>query len=640
MSAPAQAGHEAAAGQGDDAAEESHRLTTLEGLAALSLDALSSVAYGPEAIVIVLMAAGAAGLNYTLPVTGGIVLLLAVLVISYRQVIEAFPGGGGAYAVAKTHLGTTASLVAAGSLVVDYVLNAAVGVSAGVEALVSAYPSLYPERVIICLIILALITGANLMGAADSARLLIAPTVIFIVAIYAVIFGGLFRSHPAVAVSHHLPSATASIGLLLLLRAFASGCSALTGVEAIANAVPSFRRPRARRAQHTEMWLGILLGTMLIGLSILIRKFQVTPTPTETVLAELTAASLGHNFLFYAVQMITTVLLALAANTSFGGLPVLASLLATDNFLPHLFFLRADRQVHRYGIGVLAVAAALLLVVSRGDTQALVPLFAIGVFVGFTLSQAGMVRHWREQHGPGWGRRAAINGVGAAFTLVALAIELFSKFLEGAWLVVIVVPLMVLLFRKINVTYRHIGTALALGQTPAPPRKIPSLVVVPVARMSKLTEEGVSAALSLGDTVRAITVCYQDDDDDGQADAAFRAQWEAWHPDVPLITLTSRHRALGPPVVEYLRGLEHDDIDDRIVVLIPEVQPSSLLRRVLYNQRGAVLDRAIRRGTEDVVICRLRFRLADIAAVPGGRGRGHGAPPDGPVPGGGADDSR
>jgi amino acid transporter len=633
MSAVAGAGDQAAGNQDpmQDAAEESHRLTALEGLAALSLDALSSVAYGPEAIVIVLMAAGAAGLDYTLPVTGAIVLLLAVLVISYRQVIEAFPGGGGAYAVAKTHLGTMPSLIAAGSLVVDYVLNAAVGVSAGVEALVAAFPSLYPERVVICLAILALITAANLWGAADSARLLIAPTVIFIVAIYAVIVAGLLRSHPAVPVYHQLPSATEAVGLLLVLRAFASGCSALTGVEAIANAVPSFRRPRVRRAQHTEMWLGILLGTMLIGLAILIRKYHVTPSPTQTVLADLTAAALGHNFLFYAVQLITTVLLALAANTSFGGLPVLASLLATDNFLPHLFFLRADRQVHRYGIGVLAVAAALLLIVSRGDTQALVPLFAIGVFVGFTLSQAGMVRHWHQQHGPGWARRAAINGVGAVFTLVALAIELFSKFLEGAWLVVIVVPLMVILFRRINVTYRKIGSALALGQTPAPPRKIPSLVVVPVARMSKLTEEGISAALSLGDSVRAVTVCYEDESDE-QADAALRAQWEAWHPDVPLITLSSRHRALGPPVVEYLRGLEHDAITDRVVVLIPEVQPSSLLRRVLFNQRGAVLDRAIRRGTDEVVICRLRFRLADVARRPDG--------PRGGGPAGGADDPR
>jgi len=605
-------------GADEDAAEESHRLTALEGLAALSLDALSSVAYGPEAIVIVLVAAGAAGLNYTLPVTGAIVLLLAVLVISYRQVIDAFPGGGGAYAVARTHLGIMPSLVAAGSLVVDYVLNAAVGVSAGVEALVAAFPALYGSRVLICLLILAAITAANLWGAADSARLFIAPTVIFIVAIYAVIIGGLVRSHPAVALSHNLPSATETVGLLLLLRAFASGCSALTGVEAIANAVPSFRRPRARRAQHTEMWLGILLGTMLIGLAILIRKFQVAPTHTETVLAELTAASLGHNFVFYAIQMITTVLLALAANTSFGGLPVLASLLATDNFLPHLFFLKADRQVHRYGIGVLAVAAALLLVVSRGDTQALVPLFAIGVFVGFTLSQIGMVRHWHEQHGPGWAKRAAINGVGAVFTTVALAIELFSKFLEGAWLVVIVVPLLVLMFNRINVTYRRIGDVLRLGRTPPPPHRYRSLVVVPVRGMSRLIEEGVSAALSLGDEVRAVTVCYADQADE-HADVSFRAQWEEWHPDVPLITLSSRHRALGPPIVDYLRELERADPSRRLVVLIPEVQPSRPWLRLLFNQRGTVLDRAIRQGTGNVVICRLRYRLSAIADPPGDR---------------------
>jgi amino acid transporter len=605
-------------GADEDAAEESHRLTALEGLAALSLDALSSVAYGPEAIVIVLVAAGAAGLNYTLPVTGAIVVLLAVLVISYRQVIEAFPGGGGAYAVARTHLGTMPSLVAAGSLVVDYVLNAAVGVSAGVEALVAAFPALYGGRVLICLLILAGITAANLWGAADSARLFIAPTVIFIVAIYAVIIGGLVRSQPAVALSHNVPSATEAVGVLLLLRAFASGCSALTGVEAIANAVPSFRRPRARRAQHTEMWLGILLGSMLIGLAILIRKYQVVPTHTQTVLAELTAASLGHNFVFYAIQMITTVLLALAANTSFGGLPVLASLLATDNFLPHLFFLKADRQVHRYGIGVLAAAAAVLLVVSRGDTQALVPLFAIGVFVGFTLSQIGMVRHWHQQHGPGWGRRAVINGVGAVFTTVALAIELFSKFLEGAWLVVIVVPLLVLMFSRINVTYRRIGGALRLGRTPPLPHRQRSLVIVPVRGMSRLIEEGISAALSLGDEVRAITVCYSDQADE-QADVDFRAQWEQWHPDVPLITLPSRHRALGPPIVDYLLELERADQSRRLVVLIPEVQPTRPWLRLLFNQRGTVLDRAIRRGTADVVICRLRFRLSALAEQPGDR---------------------
>ena len=588
-------------------------MTALAGLAALSLDALSSVAYGPEAIVVVLVAAGTVGLAYTLPVTLAIVILLAVLVVSYRQVIAAFPGGGGAYAVAKTDLGRAPSLVAAASLIVDYVLNAAVGVSAGVAALTSAFPRLYGSTVPICLIVLALITAANLWGVAESARLFIVPTLIFIAAIAVVIVSGLVRAHPVVAPVAHLPQVTESVGILLLLRAFASGCSALTGVEAIANAVPSFRQPRARRAQHTEMWLGIILGAMLIGLAIEIRKFHVTPAPTQTVLAQLAAASVGKGAAFYGIQLITTVLLALAANTSFGGLPVLASLLARDNFLPHLFFLRADRQVHRYGVVVLAIAAGALLVVAQGKTQALVPLFAIGVFVGFTLSQAGMVRHWRSARAPGWAGRAIINGVGAVMTLAALAVELISKFTEGAWLVVLVIPLLVLLFARVHRTYARIGALLGLGELPPPPVRLSSLVVVPVGGMSRLTQEGISAALSLGDEVIAVTVCYADPDDTHQ-DARLRAQWDDWHPDVPLVTLRTSRRALAPPIVDYLRALEQQDRYHRIVVLIPEVQPARPWQRILHNQRGFVLDRAIQKGTVNVVICRLHFQLANWSA--------------------------
>jgi amino acid transporter len=596
--------------------EERHRLTALEGLAALSLDALSSVAYGPEAIIIVLASAGAAALHYTLPVTLAIVLLLAVLVISYRQVIAAFPNGGGAYAVAKAHLGVKPSLLAAASLVVDYILNAAVGVSAGVEALTSAYPALYPDRTWLCLAVLGLITAANLWGVAESARLFIVPTVIFIVGIFAVIVAGLLRTHPLVPVGGSATAASAAqtVGLLLLLRAFASGCSALTGVEAIANAVPSFRTPRARRAQHTEVGLGVILGLMLIGIAIVADKYHALPSARETTLAQLTAASLGHNFIFYAIQLITTVLLALAANTSFGGLPVLASLLATDNFLPHLFFLRAARQVHRYGVVVLAVFAAALLVASSGNTQALVPLFAIGVFVGFTLSQTGMVRHWRENRQPGWQRRAVINGVGALFTLAALAIELISKFTEGAWLIVIIVPLLVLMFSRVHVTYARIGQALDIGHEPPRPRRRRSLVVVPVGSMSRLTAEGISAALSLGDEVVAVTVCYAEAEDT-EADAEFRDQWEDWHPNVPLLTLRSNRRSLGPPVVNFLRELELAASYDQLVVLIPEVQPTKAWQRILHNQRGFVLEQAIQRGTRNVVICRLRYRLAGVVAA-------------------------
>jgi amino acid transporter len=592
--------------------EEQHRLTAVQGLAALSLDALSSVAYGPEAILVVLVAAGATALHYSLPITGAIVLLLAALVVSYRQVIEAFPSGGGAYAVSKAHLGTQASLVAAASLIVDYVLNAAVGVSAGIAALTSAYPGLFGARVWLCLAALALITGLNLWGVSESARVFTVPTLLFIVAIAAVIVGGLVRTHPAVPLNHQIPSATETVGILLLLKAFASGCSALTGVEAIANAVPEFRQPRARRAQHTEVWLGILLGVMLIGLGILIRKFHVVPHNNPTVLAQLTEAALGHNAAYYAVQLITMVLLALAANTSFGGLPVLAALLARDNFLPHMFGLRADRQVHRYGVVVLAVAAAALLGAASGNTQALVPLFAVGVFIGFTLSQLGMVRHWQIQRTPGWKSRAAINGFGAFLTALTTVIELVSKFTEGAWLIVIVIPGLVLLFDRIHRTYAAIGAMLQIGQTPAPPSKMKSLVIVPVGSISRLTAAGINTAISLGDDVVAVTVCFTDPDDE-VADVSFRHQWEEWHPNVPLITLRTAHRSITRPIVKYLCQLEEEGQYYRLVVLIPEVQPPKFWDYVLFNQRGALLDRAIRRGTVNVVLCRLRYRLEQFA---------------------------
>jgi amino acid transporter len=598
--------------------EEHHRLTAVEGLAALSLDALSSVAYGPEAILVVLVAGGALALHYSLPITGAIVLLLAALVVSYRQVIEAFPSGGGAYAVSKAHLGTQASLVAAASLIVDYVLNAAVGVSAGIEALTSAYPALYGASVWLCLAALALITGLNLWGVSESAKVFTVPTLLFILSMAAVIIGGLIRTYPAVPLNHHVPSATETIGILLLLKAFASGCSALTGVEAIANAVPEFRKPRARRAQHTEVWLGILLGTMLIGLGFLIRKFHVVPQNNPTVLAQLTEASLGHNFLYYAIQLITMVLLALAANTSFGGLPVLTALLARDNFLPHMFGLRADRQVHRYGVVVLAVLAAALLAASNGDTQALVPLFAVGVFIGFTLSQLGMVRHWRLQRGPGWKSRAAINGFGAFLTALTTVIELVSKFTAGAWLIVLVIPSLVLLFDRIHRIYGRIGALLELGKKPKPPSKHKSLVVVPVASLSRLTASGVSAALSLGDDVVAVTVRFADPDDEA-ADVSFRDRWADWHPNIPLITLRTAHRSISPPIVKYLSQLEEEDQYHQVVVLIPEVQPKRFWYALLFNQRGVILDRAIRRGTLNVVVCRLRYRLDQFAS--------HGADP-------------
>ena len=586
-----------------------HKLTAVTGLAALSLDAMASVAYGPEAIVLVLAAAGGYGLGFTLPVTLAIAGLLAVLVASYRQVIAAFPDGGGSYAVAKAHLGRRTSLVAAGSLVLDYVLNVAVAVTAGVAALTSAFPGLYGDRLVICLGVLVLITAVNLRGIVDSARAFIVPTAVFVGAILVVIAVGLFRDAPVstAASDGHvsvLADNATTVGALLLLKAFASGCSALTGVEAIANAVPSFRAPAARRAMRAEVALGGLLGVMLIGLSVLISRFGLQPVEGVTVLAQLTDASLGHNGAFYVVQFATMVLLALSANTSFGGLPVLLKLLARDNYAPHVFGLKADRQVHRHGVMWLAVVSAALLVFSGGDTNTLVPLFAIGVFVGFTIAQTGMVLHWRATRQ--WGK-ALLNGLGAVLTGVSAVVVTATKFHDGAWLIVIALPVLVLAFETVHRAYGRIGERLGVGRIPEPPHRERSLVLVPVSSLTRLTSEALTTAVSLGDEVRAVTVCHPDPEDLAATEALER-DWALWNPGVPLVRLPFERRSLGKPISTYVRALRDDAPGTRVTVLIPEAEPESLWQRLLQNQRGAVVAHAVRRDT-DAVICRLRFRL-------------------------------
>ncbi|MFF1263442.1 MULTISPECIES: APC family permease [unclassified Streptomyces] len=592
---------------------ERHRLTALTGLAALSLDAMASVAYGPEAIVLVLAAAGAHGLGFTLPVTLAIAGLLAVLVASYRQVIAAFPDGGGSYAVAKTHLGARTSLVAAASLVLDYVLNVAVAVTAGVAALTSAFPELYDDRLWICLAVLVLITGVNLRGIVESARAFIVPTAVFVVSILVLIAVGLFRSGPvstAAAAGHAsvLADNATTVGALLLLKAFASGCSALTGVEALANAVPSFRVPRVRRAQRAEVALGAVLGVMLIGLSVLISRFHLQPVEGVTVLAQLADASLGHNWAFYVIQFATMILLALSANTSFGGLPVLLKLLARDNYLPHVFALKADRQVHRHGVLTLAAVSAALLVFSGGDTNTLVPLFAIGVFIGFTVAQVGMVRHWREQRGRGWQGKAALNGFGAVLTGVSAVVVTATKFEDGAWLIVIALPLLVAAFETVHRAYARIGERLGLGRIPDPPHRDRSVVIVPVSNLSRLTCEALNAAASLGDEVRAVTVCHPDAEDRAQTEALVR-DWALWNPGVSLVQLISERRALGRPIAAYVGEAAAAEAGSRVTVLIAEVEPDRLWQRLLQNQRGAVVAHAVRKDT-DAVICRLRFRIS------------------------------
>jgi amino acid transporter len=451
--------------------------------------------------------------------------------------------------------------------------------------------------------VLALVTAINFRGIAHSARAFIVPTAVFVGGIMLVIVAGLLRSEPAMATEAARQAGDLrTVGVLLLLRAFANGCASLTGVEAIANAVPSFRQPRVRRAQRAEVALGALLAVMLIGIAALIEKFAIAPAGGVTVLAQVTRASLGDGPLYYVVQFSTVVLLGLAANTSFGGLPVLAQLLARDNNLPHLFALRADRHVHRYGIAFLAVASAVLLVVARGEVNLLVPLFAIGVFVGFTLSQAGMVRHWLEERPAGWRWRALLNGFGALLTAVAAVVVAASKFTEGGWLIVLTLPLLVGGMQWVNRSYARIGARLELGRTPDLPRPRRSLVVVPVHAVNRLTRDALSAALSLGDRVVAVHI---DHPDEARQARVFADDWARWAPDVELVQLSDAHRRLDVPLIGYLGQVP----EPHVFVLIAEIEPEHAWQRMLQNQRGAVLARALRRRT-DAVVCRMRFRVS------------------------------
>ncbi|OLT12498.1 amino acid permease [Pseudonocardia sp. CNS-139] len=596
------------------AVEERHRLTAPTGLAALGLDALASCAYGPESIVLALAVAGSAGIGLTLPVTLVIVGLLAVLVLCYRQVIAAYPDGGGAYTVARSNLGRRAGLIAAGSLVVDYVLNVAVSVAAGVAALTSAFPVLLPWTVELCLVVLAVVVAVNLRGVVTSGTVFALPALVFVGSLVIVIVTGLARGGPIAPLPAADPVVTPqTVGVLLVLAAFANGCAALTGVEAIANATPSFRRPRAARARRAEAGLGLVLGSLLIGLGALVELFDAGPVQGRTLLSLLAEGSVGTGALYVVVQLATVVLLGLAANTSFGGLPVLAARLAADGALPHVFGLRGDRQVYRASIFVLAVLSAALLVFSGGQVAVLVPLFAIGVFVGFALCQAGMLRHWLAERGPRWQRHAALNVLGAVLTGAAAVVLTVEKFTAGAWLVVLVIPALVALFLGVQRSYERIGAVLGVGRRPAPPVSRRSVVVVPVVGISRLAQESLSAALSLGDRVVAVHVLAGDENEDRKAARDLQESWQQWRPDVPLVLLAAvdergrPSRVLGPAIAQYLRTLAGPGTE-RVLLLVGEVAPDHWWQRVLFNRRGAVVARYAERHT-GAVVARLRFPL-------------------------------
>ncbi len=599
-------------------------ITAPEGLAALSLDALTSVAYGPQAIILVLLAAGTGGLRLLLPITVAIVALLAILVLSYTQVIDAYPGGGGAYAVSLENLGRGWARLAAAALIIDYVLTVAVSVAAGIAALTSAFPVLLPHTVLLCLAVLAVITVLNLRGVGESARAFLLPTFVFIVGLLAVIAVGLLHPlGPAVVRAPGSPGLGEALSVLLVLKAFSAGCSALTGVEAIANGVPVFQEPRTVRAKRTEVLLGTILGVMLLGLAVLAHRFAVVPAAGATALSQIMVHAVGRGWLYYVVSMAISVTLALAANTSFGGLPVLASLLARDNDLPHIFAVRGDRLVFQYGIWALAGLAAVLLWAVHGNTDALIPMFALGVFTGFTLAQSGLVVHWWRLRPPRWWLRAGVNGVGTLASGLATLVFLATKFAAGAWVVVLAVPGFILLFRRIHAYYARLASEIAVPELPPPPTAEATLVIVPVRDISRLTVDAISAARSFGDEVVAVTVAFAGVRNEGEPGASGRLEgrWEQWHPNVRLVTLTSQYHSVVRPLLRFIRSVDRQ-AHRRVMVLIPELVPRTFWEQLLHNQLGLILALQLR-NRADVVVGLLPYH-GPLGGEPGGAAAGGG----------------
>ncbi len=579
------------------AAAPHQRLGKSTALAVFSSDALSSSAYATEEILHVLVAAGAAVFWMSLPIALAIGALLVILTLSYRQTIHAYPSGGGAYIVARSNLGETPGLVAGAALLIDYVLTVAVSVAAGIAAVTSAVPGLFPYRVWLCLAAVAIVTVANLHGVKESGRLFAAPTYAFIAAGFLLIGAGLIRY--LVAGAPPAPSAAAAPAVLeplaafLILRAFASGCAALTGVEAISNGIPAFRPPESENASTTLTWMSGILLTLFLGITGLAYLYGVVPREEETVISQIARAVFGDTPIYFAVQAATMLILILAANTSYADFPRLSSILARDRFLPRQFANQGDRLVFSNGVLVLAGLASLLLILFRGETHALIPLYAVGVFLSFTLSQAGMVAHWVALRGEGWSHRALVNGVGAVTTAVALAVIVTTKFWGGAWIVVFLIPLGVAAFRQVHRHYREIGEALQLRQFEVPDR-VTQRVVVLVGAIDRGTVNALIYARSLNSEPEAVHVSV-----DPRATEALKARWGLWAGEFPLTILESPYRSLIQPLREYIDELQRKTGADYITLVIPEFVPGRWWQHLLHNQSALLIKAAFlfRKGT-------------------------------------------
>lgn len=569
------------------------RLGKIPALAIFSSDNLSSVAYATEEILLVLVLAGTTALSYSPPIGMAIGLLTAIVASSYWQTIHAYPSGGGAYVVAKDNLGTYPGLVAGAALLVDYVLTVSVSVAAGVAAVTSAFPVLYPHRVGLCVGVVFLIMIANLRGIRETGRIFAVPTYWFILCL-AILLGGGFHQ----LLMHGTPPPTATVpereplSELLILRAFASGCAALTGIEAVANGVQAFKPPESRNAGVTLAWMAFILASSFLGVTFLAYFYHIVPAEGETVISMLGREIFGRSWVYYMIQAATAVILILAANTSFAGFPMLASMLANDGFLPRQFANRGDRLVFSNGIIILAGISSLLLVIFGGSTHALIPLYAVGVFTAFTLSQAGMVRHWWKERGPRWHAHAAVNGVGAVTTAIVVTVIGVSKFVHGAWMIIVIVPILVGGFLAVGRHYRELARQLSLDGF-SPPKLGRHPVVVLVAGVHRGVVTALSYARAISPNVTAITV-----DLDATATSRLRMQWQEWAPDVPLVVLESPYRSVLQPVLHYIDQMEKQKEGAYMTIILPEFVPAKWWQHLLHNQTALLIKGALlfRRG--------------------------------------------
>ncbi|HEY7291865.1 MAG TPA: APC family permease [Vicinamibacterales bacterium] len=567
------------------------RLSRLTGLAVLSSDALSSVAYATEEILRVLVLAGTAAMSYASPIAFIIAAILAVVVFSYRQTIHAYPGGGGAYLVSKDNLGVTPALIAASSLLIDYVLTVAVSIAAGVAAITSAFPQWHLNRVEMTLAFVLLLMIGNLRGIRESGRIFSIPTYFFITTMLLLIAVGAWQvlagTASPVAPPHPLHSEGDALTLFLLLTAFANGCTAMTGVEAVSDGVPAFEPPEPKNAAATMLTMAALSITMFVGITLLAKYFHVAPSEQETIVSQLARGVFGRGPVYYAIQTATTLILVLAANTAYADFPRLASILARDQFVPRQFMNLGDRLAFSNGIVGLSVFAGVLLIIFGGDTHALIPLYMIGVFVSFTLSQAGMVLHWRRFRRPGWQAGAFVSGLGAVVTGIVLLVVAVTKAHEGAWITLLLIPLAVLFFRATHRHYQVVAAQLSLQDWSAhPPRR--NVVVVPISGIQRAVVEALDYARSLSPDVRAVYVNI-----DPVTTEQLKARWPEWGNGVPLVVLESPYRSLMEPLLDYIEHLYAEHPGDYVTIVLPEFVPARWWHNLFHNQRALLIKGAL-----------------------------------------------